>query len=437
MHMADRHLQAVLTYIHRQANARAVSALADGVLLDHFVSNGDQGAFTALVDRHGPMVLGVCRRVLRRAHDAEDAFQAAFLVLARKVPSIRKRNALASWLHGVAYHVAANLRRAESRRGVVQALRPDFIQADVVEEVSWREVRAAIDEELALLPQRYRAPLVLCYLEGKTRDEAALSLGWSEATFRGRLERGRDALRARPIRRGIGLSAVLLASALGQEAATAAPVALAAATVAAAMRFAAKGVTAGLISAQVASLTQRVLKAMFISKLKTAAVVLLAVGMAAVGGVMLARGPEDKSSDKTAKPPAHAEFEKPAPPAVPATAATMRVVVLDPQGKPLPGANVHSGIWTEEKSFKGNHDYTTDAAGVAQVELPKRFTIVRLWASAEPLVEMVAGWEQEELRSRKALPTDYTFRLESGLTAGGRLVDQGVSRLPASRFKSV
>ena len=231
------------------------------------------------------MVLGVCRRVLRRAHDAEDAFQAAFLVLARKAPSIRKRNALASWLHGVAYHTAANLRRAECRREALQAPRSDFIQEDVAEEVSWREVRAAIDEELALLSQRYRAPRVLCYLEGRTRDEAAQLLGWSEGTLRGRLERGRDALRARLIRHGIGLSAVLLAGALGHEAAIAAPVVLVTATVAAAMRFAAKGAAAGLISAQVASLTQGVLKAMFMSKLKTAAVVLLILCVTALGGV--------------------------------------------------------------------------------------------------------------------------------------------------------
>ena len=205
-------------------------------------------------------------------------------------------------------------------------------------------MRAAIDEELALLPQRYRAPLVLCYLEGRTRDEAAQLLGWSEGTLRGRLERGRDALRARLTRRGIGLSAVLLASALGHEAAIAAPVVLVAATVAAAMRFAAKGATAGLVSVKVTSLTEGVLKAMFVSQLKTATVILLALGMAAVSGVMLARGPEDKPSDKTAKPPAHAASEKPAPPAVPATAATMRVVVLDPQGKPLPGAEIHSNV---------------------------------------------------------------------------------------------
>jgi RNA polymerase sigma factor (sigma-70 family) len=423
--MADRRLQAVLHYLHKQVEGRAANALADGVLLDRFVAGGDQAAFTALVDRHGPMVLGVCRRVLRRAHDAEDAFQAAFLVLARKAPSIRKKDALASWLHGVAYHAAANLRRAESRRGALLPLQNEATQADPALEVSWREVRAALDEELALLPQRYRAPLVLCYLEGRTRDEAALLLGWSDGTLRGRLERGRDALRARLIRRGIGLSAVLLASALGHEAATAAPLALVVATVAAATQFAAKGAAAGLISAQVASLTKGVLKAMFVSKLKTAAVVILALGMAAVGGVMLAKGPDDKQSDKTIKPPVHAASENPAPPAAaPAALGTMRVVVLDPKGKPLLGAKVHSSILTAEKNFKSNHDYTTDAAGAVQVELPKTFTIVRLWASAEPLVEMFAGWEQEELASRRALPTDYTFRLESGLAAGGRIVDQ-------------
>ena len=429
--MPDRPLQAVLHFIHKQTQARAVSALSDVALLDRFVANADQAAFTALVDRHGPMVLSVCRRVLRRAHDAEDAFQAAFLVLARKASSIRKRDALASWLHGVAYHAAANLRRAESRRGALQVPRQDFIQEDVAVEVSWREVRAAIDEELALLPQRYRAPLVLCYLESKTRDEAALLLGWSEGTFRGRLERGREALRKRLIRRGIGLSAVLLASALGHEAAVAAPVALVIATVAAAAQFAVRRTAAGLISTQVASLTEGVLKAMFVSKLKTGAVVLLALGMAAVGGVMLAMGPDDKQGDKTAKPPVQAASEKPAPPAVPAS-GTMRVVVLDPQGKPLAGANIHSNISSSvsAREFKLiDQDLKTDAAGAIQAEVPKYTACVRIWAGAESFVTMYANWEEDELRSGKGLrgkglPGEYTFHLEPGVVAGGRIVDE-------------
>ena len=195
--MAIQHLQAMLHFLHKRARPQAAHAQADGDLLERFVSSGDQDAFTTLVERHGPMVLGLCRRVLRGAHDAEDAYQATFLVLARKAASIRKTDALASWLHGVAYHAACNLRRAESRRVAHQAPRQEVVQADPAEEISWREVRSAIDKELALLPRRYRAPLILCYLEGRTRDEAARLLGWSEGTFRGRLERGRDALRSR------------------------------------------------------------------------------------------------------------------------------------------------------------------------------------------------------------------------------------------------
>ena len=171
--MADRHLQAVLHLLHKRANAQTLHALTDSALLERFVAHADQDAFTALVERHGPMVLGLCRRVLRRAHDAEDAYQATFLVLARKASSIRKKDALASWLHGVAYHAAANLRRAEIRRNARLSPRQEAIQADPAAEATWREVRTAIDEELALLPQRYRAPLILCYLEGRTRDEAA------------------------------------------------------------------------------------------------------------------------------------------------------------------------------------------------------------------------------------------------------------------------
>src|SRR5438876_3731090 len=111
------------------------------------------------------------------------------------------------------------------------------------------------------------------------------------------------------------------------------------------------------------------------------------------------------------------------PPAEPA-ARTLRVVVLDPDGKPLPGASVHSGIWTEEKDFKANHDYTTDAAGAAAVELPKTYYILRLWARKKPFVAMWAGWEQAELAGGKGVPAEYTFRLESAVTAGGRIVDE-------------
>jgi RNA polymerase sigma factor (sigma-70 family) len=418
--MADQHLRTVLHHLHRRAEARAAGALPDGELLDRFAAHGDQAAFTALVERHGPMVLGLCRRVLGDAHDAEDACQAAFLVLARKAASIRKKDTLASWLHGVAYHVASNLRRGRARRRAHQGPHRDAIQADPAGEVTWREVRAALDEELARLPERYRVPLVLCYLEGRTRDEAAQVLGWSEGAFRGRLERGREVLRARLIRRGFGLSAALLAGALGREAVSASlPPTLVGPTVRAASGFAVGRAAAGSVPAEVASLAEGVLQAMFLNKLRAGAAVLLVLGLVTLGGALLALGPSRAEGDGSGRPAGDH-----APPAQPAAARALRVVVLDPQGQPLADANVHAGVWTDEKGFKANRDYKTDAAGAAQVELPRSFTILRLWARKRPFVTMFAGWEQNELASGKRVPAEYTFRLESAVTAGGRVVDE-------------
>jgi RNA polymerase sigma factor (sigma-70 family) len=416
--MSDRQLRTALGH-YRKLAAVGGAALPDRDLLDRFVAHEDQAAFAALVERHGPMALGVCRRVLHNSHDAEDACQAAFLVLARKAGSIGKKDALACWLHGVAYHVASNLRRARCRRSArLAARRPAAIPADPAGEVMWREVREALDEELARLPERYRAPLVLCYLEGRTRDEAAQELGWSEGRFRGRLERGREVLRSRLLRRGLGLSAALLAGALLPEAARASV-----------PRVVAAAKAAGSVSAEVASLAEGALRAMFLNKSRAAAAVLLVLAAVTVTSVALALGRGRTKDEGTDPPAAGAVADGPpkapaAPAAQPAAARTLRVVVLDPKGQPLPGAKIHAGIWTEEKGFKANHDYETDAAGAAQVELPKTFYILRLWASKKPFVSMFANWEQNELASGQAVPAEYMFALQRGGTAGGRVVDE-------------
>jgi RNA polymerase sigma factor (sigma-70 family) len=188
------------------------NALSDRQLLGRFVASKDDAAFAALVDRHAAMVLGVCRRVLAHNQDAEDACQAAFLVLARKAGSIRKGNSLHCWLHGAAFRVASNLRRQRSRRPADPLVEPVTISEDI----SWREVQRILDEELLRLPEQFRLPLLLCYLEGKTRDEAAEELDWSASTFRGRLVRGRERLRKRLEARGVGLTAGLLAAMVSQ-----------------------------------------------------------------------------------------------------------------------------------------------------------------------------------------------------------------------------
>jgi RNA polymerase sigma factor (sigma-70 family) len=170
---------------------------SDGHLLRQFVRFGDQGAFGVLVRRHGPMVLGVCRRVLRHAHDAEDAFQATFLVLVHKAATLAQPNLLAAWLHGVAYRTALHARSRTILRGQREREAASMSPATVLPDTTWSDLRDHLDEELQSLPECYRAPLVLCYLEGKTNIEAARMLGWPHGSMSARLNRARELLRDR------------------------------------------------------------------------------------------------------------------------------------------------------------------------------------------------------------------------------------------------
>src|SRR5436305_3139248 len=199
-----------LNYVLARARQLAAGSAAppDAALLARFVAHRDEAAFTALVARHGAMVFGVCRRVLHDRHDAEDACQATFLVLSRKAAAVRKHSALGPWLHGVAFRISCKLKRRLARRTAVPL--PDDIPNATTDDVSWREVRAVLDAEIRRLPERLQSPILLCYVQGKTRDEAAAELGWSVGTLRGRLDRGRELLRSRLARRGLALSAGLL-----------------------------------------------------------------------------------------------------------------------------------------------------------------------------------------------------------------------------------
>jgi RNA polymerase sigma factor (sigma-70 family) len=193
----------------------------DRQLLERFIDQKDDAGFAQLVRRHGPMVMGVCRRVLRNWHDAEDAFQATFLVLARKAAAVRRRDAACGWLYQVAYHVALKLRTSSNRKRTCTL--PEVAAPDQENGPAEQELRLLLDEELCRLPDKYRLPLLLCHGEGKTRAEAARLLGWKEGAVKIRLERGRDLLRKRLTRRGVGLSALVLGSLLARNAAASGP----------------------------------------------------------------------------------------------------------------------------------------------------------------------------------------------------------------------
>jgi RNA polymerase sigma factor (sigma-70 family) len=211
----------LLLHLRRLAAPTARENAADAALLERFVHQSDQDAFAALVARHGPMVLGICRRVLANVQDAEDAFQATFLLLARKAASLRQPAALAGYLHGVALRIARKARAGRRRPISLAGDRPDS-RPDLLDELSLREVLALLDEEIRRLPERYRLPIVLCYLQGRTAAEAAGVLGWSAGSVRGRLERGRARLQRRLTRRGLVFPAALVGVAAGAHTATAA-----------------------------------------------------------------------------------------------------------------------------------------------------------------------------------------------------------------------
>ena len=211
--MPERRLNPLLRRLIGGSRAGSEGGLTDAELLRRFAAGRDEAAFELLVWRHGRMVLGLCRRVLRHDQDAEDAFQATFIILARKAASIRKTASVSSWLHGVAHRTALKARAREMN----EARTPGRPASDP-DDLAWQEVRQVLHEELSGLAERYRAPLVACYLEGKTQDEAAAQFGMAKSTLKERPERGRSLLRTRLVRRGFGPAALLAAGGQRQPA---------------------------------------------------------------------------------------------------------------------------------------------------------------------------------------------------------------------------
>lgn len=287
------------------------AGLSDAQLLEEYISRRDETVLAALVWRHGPMVWGVCRRVLRNEHDAEDAFQATFLVLVRKADSIASKELLANWLYGVAHQTALKARGTAAKRNQRERQVAEMPEAAAVEKELWHELQPLLDDELSRLPEKYRSVIVLCVLEGKTRTEAAKQLGVPEGTVGGWLARARAMLAKRLARHGLAVTGAVLATVLSQNVASACvPAAVVSSTIKAASVFAAgQAAAAGAISVKVAALTEGVLKTMLMTKVKFAvAAVFLAGTVALTCGVIAAQsGP--KLSE--AKANAHTESDTP------------------------------------------------------------------------------------------------------------------------------
>jgi RNA polymerase sigma factor (sigma-70 family) len=280
--MASSALRTVIRHLHRLLAGRSVGGLAEADLLERFVAQRDEAAFEVLVWRHGPMVWNVCQRLLHHTQDTEDAFQATFLAFVREAHRIRERTSLSSWLYKVAYRVAlkAKARAAQKARRETQGVE----MLETPPEDSWQEIRPVLDEEVNRLPLKYRLPFVLCYLQGKTTDEAAQELGCARGTIATRLAWARERLRKRLTQRGLALSTGALATLLSQKGASATlPAVLVHSTVRSALSFMGANMATGASTASSAALAQAVLQAMTVTKMKLTTMVLLASCLLATG----------------------------------------------------------------------------------------------------------------------------------------------------------
>jgi len=350
--MAARSEQ-LLRHIRRLVSRPASSSDADAALLGRFVRQHDQDAFAALVHRHAPLVLGVCRRVLGDAHLAEDAAQAVFLVLARKAATIRPPDRLAAWLHGVARHLACNALRADTRRRRQETCCARGAQrrspADPLDEITARELLTFLDEELQQLPEVYRLPMILCCLQGCSQEQAAAQLGWTPGSVKGRLERGRTKLRERLMRRGVEWTAALLAleAVQGSSSAAVMPMGFVPSTLQAAIMSATPALVADGRTAAVVTLAEEGMRGLATAKTRVIAALLLAVSVAAGAGTMAQviftpHQPEEQQAARANPQPRKAE-----------PAQTKEQIRTDRRSDPLPpGAIARLGTIRLRRGYK-------------------------------------------------------------------------------------
>jgi RNA polymerase sigma factor (sigma-70 family) len=394
--MPSGHLRAVLQHIQRRLNENPDAEQSDGALLEQFAGQGDEAAFDTLLRRHGPMVLAVCRRVLGNATDADDAFQATFLVLARKAASVRRCESVGSWLHGVAYRSALKAKTSAARRRHHERQALPMAHREQQTDLAWQELQTVLDEELHRLPEKYRAPFVLCCLEGKSKPEAARQLGWKEGTLSGRLALARQQVRQRLDRRGLALAAVLVGAALPETASAALPEHLARATLQAVVQPAAAGTLAAG-----GALAQGVLHDMVLGKVKlltaVAVLALLGTGLAALTLVPSAPADEPRS-----EPPAAQARPAPPPPR------------LDRYGDPLPAdALVRLG------TVRFRHGYLIETVAVAadgkSAVTHGSDNTIRFW-------DLETGKELRRFRQDRRVWSMALSRNGNTLATAGRLV---------------
>ncbi len=435
--MASEHR--FLRQIDRLFRQGTMAGLNERDLIERLTTQHDPEPLSVLVERHGPMVLGVCRRVLANPHDVEDAFQATFLILVRKADGLRDHHRLGSWLYSVAYRVATRARADVSRRRELEQRGARFewdTQDPAPECALWHaEVGLVVDQELARLPASDRAVIVACDLEGQAQEQAARRLGLSEGALRGRLARARRKLRERLIERGVAPSSLPVAAPLLSDGLTpSVPPALLEATT----RAAAASLLAGraapsattIVSVSVANLVQGVIRAMNLARITslTAAVVLAAAGLLLLGGLVQARiaGVADTQTPPGATQTARAEAE-PAPAAQKPGLATLEFrTVRQADKQPIAGVAIQvsysfQNSWHQIKQ-------TTDAQGRSRFALPEGLSSLRVSSGKDGFALAEHSWNEKEIR--QGLPPAFTQELEPGLPIGGFVKDEAGQPVP-------
>jgi RNA polymerase sigma factor (sigma-70 family) len=438
--MANGQATTLLRHLGNLFGARTAQQLTDAQLVQRFAVHREEASFAALMERHGRLVWAVCRNILRHEHDVEDAFQATFLVLARRAGAIRKGESVASWLYGVAQRTAVRAKKTAAKRREQESRTGRVPRESPLGEAAWRELQAVLDDELRRLPEKYRAPFLLCCLEGRSKKEAARELGWKEGTVSARLAQARVLLRRRLARRGVSLSAVLCAVVLGRESAAAAvPVALGQTTLRAALQFAASQAPA---CGAALHLGEGVLKTMALTRLKTVTAWLLILGGLVLGAAGLARqtGAEKPGEARQggAAPaagkvrlavlpsrPRKGSLEEVQPDAAEEITVTGRV--HDPQGKAGAGARVAVLAVLHRLHRHGVWDTFREVLGRARANRQGRFRLKVTPPPGSAGLDVVAGkagyglgWKPYDPEAGR---TGFVVRLLEEKVIRGRLVD--------------
>jgi RNA polymerase sigma factor (sigma-70 family) len=365
----------VVRHIHHMAAGTKLSERTDFELLEAFSRSRDQHAFTALVTRHGPLVYRICRRLLNHEQDAEDAFQAVFLILACNGRSIRKHEALAGWLHGVAYRTAMKAKRTAARRRNHETAVPAKSETTSSAH-SWDDVQTVLDEEIQLLPKTYRSAFVLCIIEGKTGPQAARELGIPPGTVSSRVTSARKRLKAKLSRRGIELSAVLAALSVAGGASQAVPAHLLQTQLLADLCATALGTATGSLPKQVTTLAAAMSRTLFLSNAKVVTGIFLASLVIVGGGVWARQSWAESAAAHSDQPPARTSQTQPRPEPVAQKSheegvAVYRGQVVDPNGKPVANARVYVLYYTP-KELPVPLRAKTDSEGRFKFEVPKK-----------------------------------------------------------------